>query len=44
LLDYQRNAFGLGAPTGAVLEVGGVAPETFEQTARRYVVVREECF
>jgi len=37
LLDYQQNAFGLGAPTGAVLEVGGVAPETFEQTARRYV-------
>jgi NAD(P)H dehydrogenase (quinone) len=37
LLDYQRNAFGLGAPTGAVLEVGGVEPESFEQTARRYV-------
>jgi NAD(P)H dehydrogenase (quinone) len=37
LLDYQRNAFGLGAPTDAVREVGGVAPESFEQTARRYV-------
>jgi NAD(P)H dehydrogenase (quinone) len=37
LLDYQRNAFGLGAPTDAVLEVGGVAPEPFEDTARRYV-------
>lgn len=37
LLDYQRNAFGLGAPTDAVLEVAGVAPEPFEQTARRYV-------
>ena len=37
LMDYQRNAFGLGAPTDAVLEVGGVAPEPFEQTARRYV-------
>jgi NAD(P)H dehydrogenase (quinone) len=37
LMDYQRNAFGLGAPTEAVLEVSGVAPETFEQTARRYV-------
>jgi uncharacterized protein YbjT (DUF2867 family) len=37
LMDYQRNAFGLGAPTDAVLEVGGVAPESFEQTARRYV-------
>jgi NAD(P)H dehydrogenase (quinone) len=38
LMDYQRNAFGLGAPTDAVLEVGGVAPEPFEDTARRYVV------
>ena len=37
LQDYQQNAFGLGAPTDAVLEVGGVAPETFEQTAARYV-------
>ena len=37
LKDYQRNAFGLGAPTNAVLEVGGVAPEPFEETARRYV-------
>jgi len=37
LLDYQRNAFGLGAPTNAVLEVAGVAPEPFEETARRYV-------
>lgn len=37
LLDYQRNAFGIGAPTDAVLEVGGVAPEPFEEIARRYV-------
>jgi NAD(P)H dehydrogenase (quinone) len=37
LQDYQRNAFGIGAPTGAVLEVSGAAPETFEQTTRRYV-------
>ena len=37
LMDYQRNAFGLGAPTDAVLEVAGVAPEPFEETARRYV-------
>jgi hypothetical protein len=37
LMDYQRNAFGLGAPTQAVLEVGGVAAEPFEETARRYV-------
>ena len=37
LREYQRNAFGVGAPTQAVLEVGGVEPETFEQTAARYV-------
>ena len=37
LLDYQRNAFGIGAPTDAVLEVSGIAPEPFEETARRYV-------
>lgn len=37
LLDYQQNAFGLGAPTEAVLEVGGVAAEPFETTAQRYV-------
>jgi NAD(P)H dehydrogenase (quinone) len=37
LLDYQRNAFGLGAPTAAVLEVGGAAPEDFETILRRYV-------
>jgi uncharacterized protein YbjT (DUF2867 family) len=37
LLDYQRNSFGVGAPTDAVLEVGGTQPETFEQIVRRYV-------
>jgi uncharacterized protein YbjT (DUF2867 family) len=37
LLDYQRNAFGLGAPTDAVIEVSGFAPEPFEETARHYV-------
>lgn len=37
LLDYQQNAFGLGAPTDAVREVGGVDPEPFETTAQRYV-------
>lgn len=37
LLDYQRNAFGIGAPTDAVQEVAGVAPEPFEVIARRYV-------
>jgi uncharacterized protein YbjT (DUF2867 family) len=37
LLDYQRNSFGVGAPTSAVLEVGGVEAEAFEMTAQRYV-------
>jgi NAD(P)H dehydrogenase (quinone) len=37
LRDYQRNAFGIGAPTDAVLEVGGEPAEDFEHIARRYV-------
>ena len=37
LMDYQRNAFGLGAPTQAVYEVGGAPAEPFEQTVQRYV-------
>lgn len=37
LMDYQRNAFGLGAPTQVVLEVGGTPAEPFEQTVSRYV-------
>ena len=37
LLEYRQNAFGLGAPTDAVLEVAGVAPEPFDVIARRYV-------
>lgn len=37
LVEYQQNAFGLGAPTDAVQEVAGVAPEPFDVTARRYV-------
>jgi uncharacterized protein YbjT (DUF2867 family) len=37
LLDYQRGSFGVGAPTEAVLEVGGAAPEEFEQIVRRTV-------
>ena len=39
LKDYQQGAFGLGAPTEAVLEVGGAPPEPFEEIARRYVAV-----
>jgi uncharacterized protein YbjT (DUF2867 family) len=37
LQDYQQGAFGLGAPTDAVLEVGGAPPEPFETIARRYL-------
>jgi NAD(P)H dehydrogenase (quinone) len=35
--DYQRNSFGVGAPTDAVLRIGGAMPEEFEQIVRRYV-------
>ena len=37
LIEYQRNAFGSGAPTQAVLDVAGVPPEPFGKTVRRYV-------
>jgi hypothetical protein len=37
LEDYQRNAFAVGAPTPAVLEVTGQMPEDFETIVRRYV-------
>lgn len=37
LQDYQHNAFGLGAPTDAVLEVGGAPPEPFDQIVRQYL-------
>jgi len=37
LHDYQRNSFGVGAPTSAVLDVGGVEAEAFEVTVQRYV-------
>jgi uncharacterized protein YbjT (DUF2867 family) len=36
LQDYQQNAFGVGAPTTAVEELTGGAPEEFEAIARRY--------
>lgn len=35
--EYRRNSFGIGAPTNAVLEVGGQEPEEFETIVRRYV-------
>ena len=37
LQDYQRNAFGVGAPTNVVEEIGGSAPEDFGTIAARYV-------
>ena len=36
LQDYQRNAFGVGAPTTAVNDLTGCPPEDFEIIARRY--------
>ncbi len=35
--EYQRGGFEVGAPSNAVLEVGGHEPEDFETTIRRYV-------
>ncbi|MEW6037736.1 MAG: NmrA family NAD(P)-binding protein [Pseudomonadota bacterium] len=35
--EYQKNAFGQGAPTRAVLDVTGRPPEDFETIVRRYV-------
>lgn len=40
--DYRGNAFGVSAPTEAVQEVGGRAPEDFERIVRRYVTQRPE--
>ena len=40
--DYRRNAFGIGAPTNAVLEVGGREPEAFETIVRHYVANSSE--
>ena len=35
-LDYQRNAFAVGAPTDVVSSITGREPEDFETIARRY--------
>lgn len=35
--EYRRNAFGVGGPTNAVLEVSGQPPEEFETIVHRYV-------
>ena len=40
--EYRRNAFAVNAPTGAVAEVGGTAPEEFDSIVRRYVASRPE--
>ncbi len=37
LADYQLNAFGKGAPTNVVEEIGGSPAEDFETIARRYL-------
>jgi hypothetical protein len=37
LLDYQRNSYGVGAPTSAVFDISGVEAEAFEVTVERYV-------
>lgn len=34
--DYRRGAFAVNAPSDAVRQVGGVEPESFEATVRRY--------
>jgi NAD(P)H dehydrogenase (quinone) len=36
LQDYQQNAFGVGAPTNVVEEIGGSPPEAFDTIAARY--------
>lgn len=35
--EYQKNAFGQGAPTNALVDVTGQPPEDFETIVRRYV-------
>ncbi len=37
LADYQRNVFGMGAPTNIVEEIGGRPAEELETIARRYL-------
>jgi uncharacterized protein YbjT (DUF2867 family) len=38
LQDYQKNAFGVGAPTHAVEQITGRAPEDFLAIAKRYAI------
>jgi len=37
MLEYRRNAFGIGAPTDAVRELSGSPAEDFDSIVRRYV-------
>lgn len=42
LAEYRRNAFGIGAPTDVVRQVGGREPETFDTIVWRYLATRPE--
>ena len=37
MIDYQKNAFGVGAPTDVVRRITGREAEDYETIARRYV-------
>jgi uncharacterized protein YbjT (DUF2867 family) len=41
-IDYQKNAFGVNAPTDVVRRITGREPEDFEAIARRYVAATPE--
>jgi uncharacterized protein YbjT (DUF2867 family) len=41
-IDYQKNAFGVGAPTDVVRDITGREAEDFETIARRYVAATPE--
>lgn len=40
--EYRRNAFGIGGPTNAVVEIGRRPSENFETIVQRYVAQRTE--
>jgi NAD(P)H dehydrogenase (quinone) len=42
LQDYQRNAFGVGAPTDVVEQIAGQPPEDFATIARRYATASSQ--
>jgi uncharacterized protein YbjT (DUF2867 family) len=41
-IDYQKNAFGINAPTDVVRRITGREAEDFETVARRYAATNEE--